>query len=92
MAGFEDLIRIGIAGEVGKTFREIDLGVLSIWLDLKGETLTKFVTTACGWKVDGKTVAIPANADNEARAEVKGERVGIDMFSRVIRRGLEQPA
>ena len=92
VAGFEDLIRIGIAGEVGKTFRQIDLGLLSVWLDLKGETLTKFVTTACGWKVDGKTVLIPANAENEARSEVKGERVGIDMFARVIRRGLEQPA
>ena len=77
---------------MGKTFRQIDLGLLSVWLDLKGETLTKFVTTACGWKVDGKTVLIPANAENEARSEVKGERVGIDMFARVIRRGLEQPA
>ncbi|MCO6716954.1 CSN8/PSD8/EIF3K family protein, partial [Streptomyces sp. CHB19.2] len=34
VAGFEDLIRIRVAGEVGKAFREIDLEVLGSWLDL----------------------------------------------------------
>lgn len=92
IAGFEDLVRIRIAGEVGKAFREIDLGVLSSWLELRGEALTKFCTSACGWRVDGQKVTIPPNAENEAKSEVKGERVGVEMFGRVIRRGLEQPA
>jgi len=92
VAGFEDLIRIRIAGEVGKTFREVDLQVLSAWLDLRGETLTKFVQTACGWLVAGDKVKIPSNSENEARAEVKGERVGVDQFGRVFRRGMEAPA
>jgi len=92
VAGFEDLIRIRIAGEVGKTFRSINLGVLSTWLDLKGDNLVKFCQTACGWKVDGQNVDIPANAENEARSEVKGEKVSIDMFGRVFRRGYEAPA
>lgn len=92
VAGFEDLIRIRIAGEVGKAFREIDLSVLSHWLDLRGESLSKFVQTACGWKVSGDQVEIPANAENEARSEVKGERVGIEQFGRVFRRGYEAPA
>lgn len=92
VAGFEDLIRIRIAGEVGKTFREIDLSVLSAWLDLRGDALTKFVQTACGWKVSGQRVDIPSNAENEAKSEVKGERVGVEQFGRVIRRGFEAPA
>ncbi|KIW50604.1 eukaryotic translation initiation factor 3 subunit K [Exophiala xenobiotica] len=92
VAGFEDLVRIRIAGEVGKTFRQIDLGVLSGWLDLRGDTLAKFTQTACGWRVQGQQVEIPANAENEAKSEVKGERVGVDMFSRVFRRGYEAPA
>jgi translation initiation factor 3 subunit K len=92
VAGFEDLIRIRIAGEVGKAFREVDLSVLSSWLDLRGETLSKFVQTACGWKVNGDEVQIPANAENEARSEVKGERVGVEQFGRVFRRGYEAPA
>ena len=92
VAGFEDLIRIRIAGEVGKTFREIDLGVLSSWLDLRGDTLVKFCQTACGWRASGQKVEIPANAENEAKSEVKGERVGVEMFGRVFRRGYEAPA
>jgi translation initiation factor 3 subunit K len=92
VAGFEDLIRIRIAGEVGKAFREIDLPVLSTWLDLRADSLVKFCQTACGWKVAGQKVEIPANAENEAKSEVKGERVGVDMFGRVIRRGYEAPA
>lgn len=89
IAGFEDLIRIRIAGEVGKTFREIDLAVLSIWLDLRGDQLSKFVQTACGWSVSGEKVKIPSNAENEAKSEVKGERVGVEQFGRVFRRGFE---
>lgn len=91
-AGFEDLIRIRIASEVGKTFREVDLPVLSSWLDLRSEALVKFVQTACGWKVSGEKVEIPSNAENEAKSEIKGERVGVEQFGRIFRRGLESPA
>ena len=90
--GFEDLVRIRIAGEVGKTFRQIDLGVLSGWLNLRGEVLSKFAQTACGWRVSGPIVDIPANSENEAKSEIKGERVDVDMFGRVFRRGYEAPA
>ena len=92
VAGFEYLIRIRIAGEVGKAFREIDLEVLGSWLDLDGEALVKFTTGPCGWKVERNKVLVPPNAENEAKSEVKGERVGVEMFGRVVRRGFEQPA
>ncbi|RMD42103.1 hypothetical protein DV735_g3037, partial [Chaetothyriales sp. CBS 134920] len=92
VAGFEDLVRIRIAGEVGKTFREIDLSVLSGWLNLRSDALVKFCQTACGWRVSGEKVEIPANAENEAKSEIKGERVGVEMFGRVFRRGYEDPA
>lgn len=88
--------------EVGKTFREIDAGVLEKWLDLRSrEALGKFVGDVCGWEVvsdkDGDggkaaTVKVPRNKENEARSEVKSERVGMEMFGRVVRRGFEQPA
>lgn len=92
VVGFEDLVRIRIAGEVGKTFRSVDLDVLSTWLDLRGEALSKFAQTACGWKVDGQEVRIPSNSENEAKSEVKGERVSVEQFGRVFRRGFEAPA
>ncbi|GAD92136.1 eukaryotic translation initiation factor 3 subunit EifCk, putative [Paecilomyces variotii No. 5] len=98
VAGFEELVRVRIAVEVGKAFREISIDVLAQWLDLRSrEALEKFVADVCGWEVDkaaanGPVVRVPKNKENEARSEIKSERVGVDMFGRVIRRGFEQPA
>ncbi|GIK01384.1 eukaryotic translation initiation factor 3 subunit K [Aspergillus viridinutans] len=98
VAGFEELVRIRIAIEVGKAFRVINAEVLEHWLDLRSrEALEKFVTEVCSWEVDkagpnGTVVKVPTNKENEARSEVKSERVGVDMFGRVIRRGFEQAA
>ncbi|OQE28472.1 hypothetical protein PENSTE_c003G01820 [Penicillium steckii] len=93
VAGFEELVRIRIAVEVGKTFRSIAADSLEQWLDVRGrEALSKFVADVCGWKVDGDAIRVPTNKENEARSEVKSERVGVDMFGRVIRRGFEQAA
>ncbi|KAL4985026.1 eukaryotic translation initiation factor 3 subunit K [Aspergillus falconensis] len=97
VAGFEELVRIRIAVEVGKAFREINAEVLEQWLDMRNrEALEKFVTEVCSWEVDksgsATVVKVPTNKENEARSEVKSERVGVDMFGRVIRRGFEQAA
>ncbi|KAL4980652.1 eukaryotic translation initiation factor 3 subunit K [Aspergillus desertorum] len=97
VAGFEELIRIRIAVEVGKAFREVNAEVLEQWLDVRNrEALEKFVTEVCSWEVDksgsATVVKVPTNKENEARSEVKSERVGVDMFGRVIRRGFEQAA
>jgi translation initiation factor 3 subunit K len=95
VAGFEELVRVRIAVEVGKAFREISADVLAQWLDLKSrDALEKFVVDVCGWAVDQSSavVRVPRNRENEARSEVKSEHVGVEMFGRVIRRGFEQPA
>ncbi|KAE8162740.1 eukaryotic translation initiation factor 3 subunit K [Aspergillus tamarii] len=98
VAGFEELVRIRIAVEVGKAFREINAEVLEQWLDLRSrEALEKFVAEVCSWEVDksgpnGTIVKVPTNKENEARSEVKSEHVGVEMFGRVIRRGFEQAA
>ena len=97
VAGFEELVRIRIAVEVGKTFRQINADVLEQWLDLRsGEALDKFVAEVCNWEVDRGVspalVKVPTNKENEARSEVKSERVGIEQFGRVLRRGFEQAA
>lgn len=79
--------------EVGKAFREIGSDVLASWLDLRGgDVLEKFVVDVCGWEVEGGVVKVPRNKENEARGEVKGEKVGVEMFGRVVRRGFEQAA
>lgn len=96
-AGFEELVRIRIAVEVGNSFREITAEVLEQWLDMRNrETLEKFVADVCGWEVvkgpQQTVVKVPTNKENEARSEVKSERVGMEMFGRVVRRGFEQTA
>ena len=98
VAGFEELVRVRIAVEVGKTFREVSADVLMGWLDLRSlDALEKFAVDVCGWEVDrsqaaGAIIRVPINKENEARGEVKGEKDGMEMFGRVIRRGFEQPA
>ncbi|KAJ6115713.1 Eukaryotic translation initiation factor 3 subunit K [Penicillium sp. IBT 18751x] len=93
VAGFEELVRIRIAVEVGKAFRSVSAETLEAWLDMRSrDALEKFVADVCGWKVENGVVSVPTNKENEARSEVKSERVGVDMFGRVIRRGFELPA
>jgi len=93
ISGFEEIVRLRIAQLVSQAFREIQLSILEQWLGLKSEDkVRQFVTEACGWKVDGANVLIPKNVENEAKkAEIK-EDVGVDMFSRVIRRSWEEAA
>ncbi|PGG96859.1 eukaryotic translation initiation factor 3 subunit K [Helicocarpus griseus UAMH5409] len=101
VAGFEELVRVRIAVEVGKAFREISAEVLAQWLDLSSlDALEKFAIDVCGWEFDKSAgadiksaiIRVPRNKENEARGEIKGEKVGIEMFGRVLRRGFEQPA
>ncbi|ODH39577.1 hypothetical protein ACO22_01819 [Paracoccidioides brasiliensis] len=100
VSGFEELVRVRIAVEVGKAFREISADILAQWLDLHGlESLEKFVVDVCGWELDKSAgpdlksivARVPRNKENEARGEIKGEKVCIEMFGRVLRRGFEQP-
>lgn len=95
VSGFEELVRIRIAVEVGKAFRAISLDMLGQWLDVRSrDSLEKFVKEGFGWSFDGGVgvVWVPANKENETRSEVKSEHVGVEMFGRVLRRGFEQAA
>lgn len=94
VSGFEELVRVRIAVEVGKAFREINTGVLASWLDLRQEEVPKFVKDVCEWTVDESrsVVVVSKNAENEAKGEIRGEKVGVEMFRRVVGRGFEEPA
>jgi translation initiation factor 3 subunit K len=92
VAGFEELIRIRIALTISQSVREIERSVLESWMGLQGAGLDKFVREVCGWEMDGKTIKVPLNKENEAKGSVVRENVKIDQFARVIRRAYEQPA
>lgn len=91
-SGFEELIRIRIAVTVSQTVREVERSVLESWLGMQGETLDKFVKETCGWSIDGTTIKVPMNKENEAKGTMVRENVEIDQFSRIVRRAFEQSA
>ncbi|KAK3385704.1 armadillo-type protein [Podospora didyma] len=92
IAGFEEMIRVRIAQLISQSFREVDAGVLEKWLGLDDlESVTKFVTETCGWKVDADgLVHIPKNPENEAKKTEIREDVTVDMFARQIKRSWEE--
>ncbi|CAD0031180.1 unnamed protein product, partial [Aureobasidium pullulans] len=90
--GFEELMRVRQAVVISQTMQSVDRAVLESWLNLNGEAFDKFVKEVCGWTVEGSTVSIPLNKENEARGTVVRENVKFDQFSRMIKRAYEQPA
>jgi translation initiation factor 3 subunit K len=85
-------MRVQIAVEISKCFREIQKSVLEDWLNLKGAELDEFLKKICSWEIKGDIVAIPPNRDNKAEGTVVRENVKFEQFSRLIRRAYEQPA
>lgn len=78
VAGFDELMRVRIAATVSQSVREVQRNVLEGWLELRGEAFGKFVGDVCGWKVEGETVKVPLNKENEAKGMVVRENVKFD--------------
>lgn len=92
VADFEELIRVRVAMTMAQAVREVERGVLESWLNLQGDALDTFVREVCGWSIEGSTVKVPLNKENEAKGTLVTENVKIEQFSRVIKRAYELPA
>ncbi|KAK8164596.1 armadillo-type protein [Phyllosticta citrichinensis] len=92
VSGFEDLMCVRIAVSVSQAVREIERPILEAWLNKRAGEFDHFVGEVCGWAVDGATVKVPLNKENEAKGTVVRENVKFDQFSRLIKRAYEQPA
>lgn len=92
VADFERQLRVRIAVTVSQAIREVDRSILESWLNLQGKEFEQFVSSVCGWNVDGSKIKIPLNKDNEAKGTVVTENVKFDQFSAVIKRAYQQPA
>ena len=75
VSGFEEVMRVRIAACVGQSFREVERAVLEGWLSISGEEFEEFIRDTCAWKLDGDTVLIPLNKENEAKGTVLTENV-----------------
>jgi translation initiation factor 3 subunit K len=92
VSGFEELMRVRIAVQLSQAVQEIEKGILESYLSLNGAPFDKFVKEVCGWEVEGSTIKIPLNKENEAKGTVVRENVKFDQFSRMIKRAYEVPA
>lgn len=63
---------------ISQTMQSVERAVLESWLNLDGEAFEKFVKEVCGWSVEGSSVVIPLNKENEARGTVVRENVKFD--------------
>ncbi|QIX00392.1 hypothetical protein AMS68_005909 [Peltaster fructicola] len=90
--GFEEVMKVRIAVVVSQCMQEVDRSTLESWLNLNSAKFDKFVQEVCGWTIEGTTVKIPLNKENEARGTVVRENVKFDQFSRMVKRAYEQPA
>jgi translation initiation factor 3 subunit K len=63
---------------ISQTMQSVERTVLESWLNLNGEAFDKFVKEVCGWSVEGSSVVIPLNKENEARGTVVRENVKFD--------------
>ena len=71
-------MRVRQAVVISQTMQSVERGVLESWLNLNGEAFEKFVKEVCGWSVEGSSVTIPLNKENEARGTVVRENVKFD--------------
>lgn len=88
ISGFEDIIRARIVNLVSGAFREVQLNLVEGWLGLNQEKTKNFITQA-GWTVEGDSIKIPSNPENEAKKTEIREDVNVDQFARIIRRSWE---
>jgi translation initiation factor 3 subunit K len=89
IAGFEDMIRLKITQLVSQAYREVKLELLESWLGLSAGATKEFVEEVAGWAIEGDSVKIPSNPDNEAKKAEIREDVNVEQFARVIRRSWE---
>ncbi|KAL0074931.1 armadillo-type protein [Phycomyces blakesleeanus] len=83
VVGFEAAIRQVIARVVAMSHQVISTSVLSSYLALSGDELTKFCNEQ-QWQKKDDVVQIPINEDNEAKAVVVIENIKFEQLTKVI--------
>lgn len=74
-------MRVRMAVVISQSMQSVDKSLLESWLSVKDESFDRFVGEVCGWTVEGETVNIPLNKENEARGTVVRENVKFDRKS-----------
>lgn len=89
VSDFETALRHSIAQTVEISARKVPVTVLEEWSNLSGNRFQEWVTKSLGWSIDGQTVVIPANKENEAKPVVTSETLRFEQLGRLIKRAYE---
>lgn len=88
ITGFEDLMRLRIVVAVSQAWRDIQRDVLEEWINLGDGDFDRLMS-AVGFKVEGDSVKVPLNKENEAKGTVIRENVKFDRtYSHYMQSGL----
>lgn len=71
-------MKVRMAVVISQSMQSVDKSLLEAWLNVKDDSFDHFVKEVCGWTVEGETVNIPLNKENEARGTVVRENVKFD--------------
>lgn len=85
VADFENLVRISITRAVDISSQAIHKDVFRSWLNLSDNKFADYVKEL-GWKVEGETVVVPPNKENEAKPATTTESIKIEQISRLLKR------
>ncbi|KAI9489831.1 armadillo-type protein [Zychaea mexicana] len=83
IVGFEDTIRQVIALVVSMSYQTIATSVLESYFALTGDAFKQFCEKH-QWQLNGNTVSIPINEDNEAKTVVVRENIKFEQLTKVI--------
>lgn len=86
---FETALRKSIAQTVEISARKLPVTVLEEWSNLSGNRFQEWITKTLGWTIEGSTVIIPPNKENEVKPVVTSETVVFEQLSRLIKRAYE---
>jgi len=87
---FEEHVRRAIARSIEMSMTSIDLSVLSPWLNREGTGLEEWIASSTNWEIDGDSVKIPLNKDNDVRPVITREAVKLEQLNKLLKRAYEQ--
>lgn len=86
---FENLVRMTISRAVEISSQAIQVDVFRSWLNLSDNKFSDYVTDTLKWKVEGTTVIVPLNKENEAKPATTTESIRMEQISRLLKRTYE---
>ena len=74
-ANLAHTFRVEFATSISATFSRVKLAQLARWLGLEAGEAASWAAEEAGWSVEGESVVVPGNGDNDVKAGVVKENI-----------------